>query len=225
MILIPAMNEARSVAEVVTGCLEWKLPVVVVDDGSSDSTVEEAERAGAQVISHPKNMGKGRAFWTGFNHAKEHGFEAVITLDGDGQHDPKEIGLFIDEFRRGEADIVLGSRMRNTKTMPLLRRFSNRSTSFIISKITGCLITDSQSGFRLITVHAWFTVNPRTSSFDTESELLITGGQQGLVIHEVPIRTIYGDEKSKISKWRDTWGFIRLALAAMVGRRPPSVVE
>ena len=225
MVLIPVLNEAALIAEVVAGCKTWNLPVVVVDDGSSDSTAEEAERAGAHVIRHSVNMGKGKALATGFDYAAKNGFEAVVTLDGDGQHDTEEMNRFIDEYRLGGADIIIGTRMHNVKTMPWLRRLTNRATSFVISRIMGYRITDSQSGYRLITVRAWFDVNPRTSRFDTESELLITGGQHGLNIREVPIRTIYGDEESKISRGRDTWRFIRLALAAMVGRRPPSVVE
>ncbi len=219
MVLIPVLNEAAAIAEVVAGCRTWNLPVVVVDDGSSDSTAEEAERAGAHVIRHPGNMGKGKALATGFDYASENGFEAVITVDGDGQHDTKQIDRFIEEFRRSHADIIIGSRMRNVKTMPWLRRLTNRATSFVISKITGCRITDSQSGYRLVTVRAWREARPRTSRFDTESEFLISAARCAIAIREVPIRTIYGEEKSKISKVRDTWRFIRLAVGALVGRQ------
>ncbi len=225
MILIPVLNEAVSIARVVAGCRTWNFPVVVVDDGSTDSTAEEAERAGALVIRHPSNMGKGKALATGFDYAAENGFEAVITLDGDGQHDTKQMSRFIDEYRRSNADIIIGSRMHNVKTMPWLRRLTNRATSFVISKITGCRITDSQSGYRLITVRAWREVDPRTSRFDTESEILIDAARRAIAIREVPIRTIYGDEKSKISKFRDTWRFIRLAVKALLGRKRPSGVK
>lgn len=218
MILIPVLNEAASIARVVAGCRTWDLPVVVVDDGSSDSTAKKAERAGARVIRHPSNMGKGKALATGFDYAAENGFEAVITLDGDGQHDTKQIDKFIDEFRLGNADIIIGSRMCDVKTMPWLRRLTNRATSFVISKIAGCRITDSQSGYRLVTVRAWREAGPRTSRFDTESELLISAARRAIAIREVPIRTIYGDEKSKISKVRDTLRFIRLAMRALAGR-------
>lgn len=216
MILIPAMNEAHSISRVVAGCLKWDLPVVVVDDGSFDLTAEEAEKAGAHVIRHSENMGKGQALASGFGYAADNGFEAVITLDGDGQHDTEQMNRFIDEFRRAGTDIIIGTRMGDVKTMPWLRRLTNRATSFVISKITGCRITDSQSGYRLITVRAWREAKPRTSRFDTESELLINAARCAIAIGEVPIRTIYGDERSKISKVRDTWLFIRLAVRSMV---------
>lgn len=225
MVLIPVFNEAPSIAHVVAGCRQWDLPVVVVDDGSSDSTAEEAERAGARVMRHPENMGKGRALATGFDYASKNGFEAVITLDGDGQHDAAQIGGFIDEFRRSGADLIIGTRMRNVKLMPWLRRLTNRATSFVISKITGCRISDSQSGYRLVTVRAWREADPRTSRFDTEPELLIRAARRSLAIREVPISTIYRDGKSEIKSVRDAWRFMILVMRALVGCERRSVVE
>lgn len=140
MVLIAAFNEAPVIGDVVAGCRKWRLPVVVVDDGSSDSTVEEAERAGAQVIAHSENHGKGKALATGFDYASRNGFEAVVTLDADGQHDPDQIGLFLDEYRRNGADVIVGTRMRDVRRMPWIRRFTNRASSFVISRITGCRI-------------------------------------------------------------------------------------
>ena len=107
--LIPAYNEARFIADVVNGALKH-LPVVVVDDGSSDGTGGAAALAGAKVISHGRNQGKGKALLTGFDYAIRRGVDAAITLDADGQHDPDEIPLFIEAFRAGQGDIIIGQR-------------------------------------------------------------------------------------------------------------------
>lgn len=217
MVLIPAFNEALAIENVVAGCRKWGLCVVVVDDGSSDSTADEARRAGAIIVVHSGNQGKGKALATGFDYASRNGFKAVITLDADGQHDPGEIGLFLDEYNLNGADIIVGTRMHDVRRMPWLRRLTNRASSFAISKITGCRVTDSQCGFRLITVRAWRGTNLKGARFDAESEILLKAPRRAFVVKEVPIRTIYRDQKSEISPWLDTWGFIKVAVAAMLG--------
>jgi glycosyltransferase involved in cell wall biosynthesis len=218
MILIPALNEAGSIGCVTASALKWGLPVVVVDDGSSDSTAGEAENAGARVLLHDRNRGKGAALTTGFDHALQNGFDAVITLDGDGQHDPSEIGLFIEEYRRNGADIIVGSRMSDVRDMPRIRRFTNRASSFMVSRITGVRITDSQSGFRLVKTRAWQDVAPRLDRFDAEPELLFGAARKFLVITEIPISTIYKRRKSSIAPLRDTWRFLMLAFYSWMER-------
>ncbi|MFC1671620.1 glycosyltransferase family 2 protein [Planctomycetota bacterium] len=223
MILIPAYNAAEFLESVVAQSLEWDLPVVVVDDGSSDATAEVAERAGATVVRHPSNMGKGKALSTGFQYAHDNEYAAVVTLDADGQHDPGEIGAFLEEHERSGADIVIGTRMRNVEGMPWLRRLVNRSSSFLVSKITGMRITDCQSGYRLVRTCAWQEVKPESPRFDAEPELLFGAAKRSFTITEVPIRTIYRDEaKSMISPPLDAWMFIKRAFKAMLDRRRAS---
>jgi glycosyltransferase involved in cell wall biosynthesis len=219
MILIPAYNAAEFIADVVAGCLKWGLPVVVVNDGSADGTARAAEEAGAVVVTHERNMGKGKALTTGFDYAEKNGFEAVVTLDADGQHAPDEIGRFLEEFRRSGTDVVVGTRMRHAKTMPWLRRLVNRSSSFALSRITGARITDCHSGYRLVRTRVWQSVKPESPRFDAEPELLIGAAQRGFTISEVPIRTIYRGEKSEISPSLDAWMFIKRAFRALRDRR------
>ncbi len=219
MILIPAFNAAGFIADVVKGCLKWEFPVIVVNDGSADATAETAEGAGAIVVTHENNMGKGKALATGFDYAGRNGYEAVVTLDADGQHDPSEIGRFLEEFRSNGTDVVVGTRMRHAGSMPWLRRLVNRSSSFAISRITGARITDCHSGYRLVRTKVWQSVGPESPRFDAEPELLIGAAQRSFTISEVPVRTIYRGEKSEISPSLDAWMFIKRAFRALLNRR------
>jgi len=212
-VVIPAFNAAGSVREVVEGTSEYidKGKIVVVDDGSEDETAMEAQNGGALVIRHEKNRGKGSALITGFNHfISIPGVKGVFTIDADGQHDPSEIPLFIDLFESEGVDIIVGNRMDDVGKMPLLRRFTNRVTSAVISLIAGCRIDDSQSGYRLISIELLRKIKFVTSRYDTESELLIKAGRMGARIASVPIKAIYADEVSSINPFSDTMRFLAL---------------
>ncbi|MCD5401612.1 glycosyltransferase family 2 protein [candidate division NPL-UPA2 bacterium] len=217
-VLIPAYNEEGTIFSLVRGLLALSAggqglveEVVIIDDGSTDNTREEAKRAGAQVISHPENRGKGAALKTGFRYALQKGFEAIITMDGDGQHDGTEIPAFLGKAQEKEAHIIIGNRMGNVGNMPFVRLWTNRITSWIISALTHQKIDDSQSGYRLIRKKVLQNINLVTSYFDAESELLIKASQRGYRIVSIPIRTIYKDKfVSKIKPLKDTLRFIRL---------------
>ena len=209
--VIPAYNEAASVGSVVASALDFVDGVVVVDDGSEDPTAEAARAAGAQVILHESNRGKGAALETGFAWARERGCAAAMTLDADGQHDPAEIPRLVEAFEAG-ADVVVGTRMYSRRGMPPLRAFTNFLTSLVTSCMAGRRITDSQSGFRMFRMSTAGTLRAATSRFESETEVLIKAARCGLSIREVRVRTIYGDEKSKISPFVDTVRFIMMAL-------------
>ena len=217
MALVPAYREALRVGDVVRGVLEH-LPCLVVDDGSGDGTAEAAEQAGATVVRHRRNVGKGAALKTGFAFARDHGYDGVVTLDADGQHDPAAIPLLVAEAEQG-ADIVIGARQSwAANGMPPSRRFSNSLTSAIIRRLAHCGVTDSQSGYRYVSVAVWFAAAPETTSFDAESEVLIRAGRMGFRITEVPVPTIYGTETSKINVLPETLRFVRLFVRYMVRR-------
>lgn len=218
--VIPAYNEGRRVGAVVRGVRKHVRSVVVVDDGSEDDTAEEARRAGARVIRHRRNRGKGAALQSGFDYALAQGYDAVICLDADGQHDPDELPRFIEALRRGRADIVLGSRMTNPEGMPWLRRWTNRTTSVILSRLAGETILDSQSGYKAIRTEVLRRVRPTRSGFDAESEFLILAARRGFRIGHVPIRTIYAEETSHINPVLDTWRFIKLCLTFILRLGP-----
>jgi len=215
-VFMPAYNEERHIARVVRSAREYGLTTLVVDDASADATVERARAAGAEVVRHDRNRGKGAALATGFAWALEQGYAAAITLDGDGQHDPAEIPLFIDCAEQTGADIVVGSRFLRrggdggVHLMPPHRKLTNWFMSSVLSAMAGTRLTDTQSGFRLIRTDAWARLGLSTGGFDTESEMLVRASRLGMLVREVPIRTIYGDEVSSISPARDTLRWIAL---------------
>jgi len=209
--LIPGYNEGPRIAEVVHGAAVH-LPVVVVDDGSSDDTAAQARAAGATVIEQRPNQGKGAALRAGFRRALVDGADAVLTLDADGQHDPAEMPKFLAAAGSGGAALWIGDRMQNTANMPWLRRLANRSTSAIISALAGQSIADSQSGYRLIGARVLQSVDLHFDRFEAESEILIKASRAGFKIGSVPIRTIYGQEQSTIHPVRDTVRFISLVV-------------
>lgn len=210
--IIPAFNESAHLADVVRQARLSASSVLVVDDGSGDGTALAARRAGAEVIIHSKNVGKGKALETGFRTALEGDCQAVVTLDADGQHRPSEIEGLLKTFERTNADIVIGSRMGSLANMPLVRRFTNRVTSGIISHLAHQKVSDSQSGFRLIRRRVLESTEMRTGHFDAESEFLVESSRMGFRFAESPISTIYADEKSKIHPVLDTLRFLRLAV-------------
>ncbi len=217
--VIPAYNEAGRIGEVVRETLIQVERVLVVDDGSADDTADAARSAGAEVIIHEKNRGKGAALSTGLARAGEEGFEAAVTLDADGQHNPAEIGRFIEAYVKSGADMVVGTRMSDRSTMPVVRSLTNLVTSVVISCLAGRRITDSQCGFRLIRLSTAGRMPLAAARYDTESEILVKAGRHGMLIKEVPISTIYRDEKSKINPLVDSWRFVRLALRLLFVER------
>ena len=211
-VLIPAFNEEKHIAEVISGASRYVEKVIVVDDGSSDGTGERAISAGAEVVVHRKNLGKGAALKTGLTKAFDEGFDPVIIIDGDAQHDWNEIPLFLKSGREGGADIVVGNRMGNARGMPIVRRCINRLTSFLVSKLAKQHIPDSQSGYRLIWKRTFPSISFTAIRYDAEPEMLIEAARAGWKIGSVPIRTIYGTEKSTINPLRDTLKFIVLVI-------------
>ena len=209
--LIPAYNEAAHIAAVVAGAAAH-LPVLVVDDGSADDTVRLAEKAGATVVRHVANRGKGTALVTGFGWALERGSGAVVTLDADGQHDPAEIPAFLDAFERGAGDLIIGR--RRFDQMPRARQWANATGSRLLSWAVGQRIYDNQSGYRLVSRRALETFRFTTTGFDLEVEMIAQAARAGLRIGWVPIRTIYAGEQSHINPLADTARFLRVVWRA-----------
>ncbi|MEA3409345.1 MAG: glycosyltransferase family 2 protein [Candidatus Eisenbacteria bacterium] len=222
LVVIPCKNLQSEVGEVVRGVLGLNLglDVVVINDGSTDGTSAAAEAAGAHVLEHEINLGKGAALKTGFEYAVEKQYDAVITMDGDGQHDPSAIPDFLNAVEKCDADIILGTRMHAVGEMPKLRIWTNRTTSRIISLIARQEITDSQSGYRLIRVRVLRDIVESfvTTRYDTESELLIRAARRGYTTAAVAIKSIYTGAVSHINPIVDTLRFIRLVGRSMFWR-------
>lgn len=209
--MIPAYQEERHVGEVAKRARGQLEHVLVVDDGSSDGTAERAHSAGVDLVVHPQNRGKGESIKTGLRYWFDRGSEYVVILDADGQHLPEEISRFVDATAsEADAKIFIGSRMNDTKTMPLLRRMVNRYMSNKISRICGQQIPDTQCGFRMLHRDIIPEVLSGASRFEYETEMLIIVSRRGHRIASVPITTIYSDEVSSINPVRDTLRFFKL---------------
>lgn len=205
--LIPAYNEARYIADVVTRTLVH-VPVVVIDDGSSDGTGAAAALAGAKVIAHKLNQGKGKALNTGFDYACQRGVDAAITLDADGQHDPDEIPLFIKAFRAGKGDIIIGQ--RTFAEMPAKSQFGNRAGTWLLGKAMGQPVPDNQSGYRLLSRKVMAAIRPTSTRFEAEVEILLRAQMAGFRLAWVPIQTIYNDKKSHFRPIHDSALFLKM---------------
>lgn len=208
--LIPSFREENRIAEVVQRTRAQLGHVLVVDDGSPDSTAQKARDTGADVIRHEVNRGKGAAIKTGFRDLLDRGFEFVLILDGDGQHLPEEIPLFLEEANKTHAKFVVGNRMADTRKMPRVRVLTNRYMSWQISRVCGQPIPDTQCGFRMIHRDVVPHLFCESNAYDYETEMLFIAAQRGFKISAVPVSTVYADEKSKIHPIRDTLRFFKL---------------
>jgi glycosyltransferase involved in cell wall biosynthesis len=212
--VIPAYNEGSSIAKVVGGALAH-LPVIVVDDGSTDDTAAMARDAGATVIEQRPNQGKGAALRAGFRAALADGAVAILTLDGDGQHDPAEISNFLRAYGADDSapDLIIGR--RDFRTMPPTRRLANELGRRAFSWAVGRDIPDNQSGFRLIGRDlAEATLASNEAGFEFEVEVITTCIRGRGRITWVPIRTIYAGEASHIRPLSHLVHFLRVVAKA-----------
>ncbi len=213
LILIPAYNEAERVGAVIKASKPYG-PVLVVDDGSKDQTSDVSRSAGAEVIRQEPNQGKGAALVRGFNYGLEQGYDAVLTLDADGQHDPSEISLFIQDFISNGSDLIIGK--RDFSKMPFPRNITNRIGTWSFSDAMQQHIPDNQSGYRL---HSRRLLQEALTSsehgFEFEVEIILRCVIKGYKISWIPIKTIYNArQNSKISPLRHAWKFYRLVYRA-----------
>ena len=210
-IVIPCFDAATKIAGVVQGALRTGLPVLVVDDGSVDGSGAIAAAAGAEVVRHPLNQGKGAALRTGFRHALLRGGEAVLTLDADGQHDPDDIPALLAAHEHATSALIIGVRSFAPDDMPTRSRIGNRISTFWIARFAGRHFSDTQSGFRLYPKALLGLKSMRTHRFDTEAELLLSAAKMGLDLVEVPVRTIYdADRVTHFHALKDTLRVMRL---------------
>jgi len=187
LVVIPAFNAERSVGGVIAEVRKVMDDVVVVDDGSRDRTGGVAREAGARVLVHEHNRGKGAALKTGFKYACENGYDGIITLDADGQHLPHEIPKFLDCRARTDADLIIGGRAHLFAQMLPRRRMANRFSAWSIAKASKTGITDSQSGFRFYSVNLLRNIRLHTDGFDMESEVIVRAGCGGFQVVTTPI--------------------------------------
>jgi glycosyltransferase involved in cell wall biosynthesis len=209
--IISAYGEEKHIGDIVRRTRRQLDHVLVVDDGSRDTTARCAREAGAEVIVHSQNRGKGEAIKTGLRHWLDRQFTHVIILDADGQHLPEEIDRFIAAAASAAGpSFFLGNRMNNLTGMPFVRRVVNRYMSNRISRICRQKIPDTQCGFRMLNRQLIPELLDGGNRFDYETEMLIIASRKGYRIESVPITTVYSDEVSSIHPARDTLRFFKL---------------
>lgn len=206
--LMPAYNEEKHIADVVTA-VQGYLPTLVVDDGSGDNTIAEAEKRGAYILRQSPNQGKGAALRAGFKWAIDHNYQAVLTLDADGQHEAADIPKFLAAYQARQADLIVGE--RQFRQMPLVRRIANMGGRWLFSWAVGQPVRDNQSGYRLISSRLMQVLgDSQLTGFEFEVEMITMCVRHGFKLDGVPIRTIYANETSHINPIQHTLNFLQL---------------
>lgn len=218
--IIPAFNEEISIGSMVINTKKYVDHVIVIDDGSTDDTAEIAQLAGADVIVHSKNRGKGEALKTGFHAASQNGTKIIVTIDADGQHDPSEIPIVVKPILSEEADIVIGSRYLNGNSIPLYRRIGQKILDSVTNMNSGIHVTDTQSGFRAFAVHTVPTFGFKENGFSIESDMLAEAASAGLKIKEVNIGVRYDVDCSTENPMKHGLKVLVNILKDMEFRRP-----
>ena len=220
--ILPAYNEEVSIGSMVLHARQHVDHVLVIDDGSKDKTSEMARLAGAEVIRHPKNMGKGKALRTGFEHAGKNGCKVVVTMDCDGQHDPDDIGKLVAPILNGEADMVNGSRYLNgnDENTPFYRRIGQNILDKATNLNAGLKITDTQSGFRAFARHTLPAFGFKSNGLAIESEMLMDAANAGLRIKEVGISVRYDVDNSSENPIRHGLGVLANVIHDMELNKP-----
>ena len=209
--VIPAYQDEKHIGDIVRRTRERLDHVLVIDDGSSDQTAQRAREAGAEVIVHDENRGKGEALKTGLGHWFDQEVTWVSLLDSDGQHLPEEIDRFVAAVAAAtRPSFLIGNRMNDLARMPFIRRVVNRYMSRRISRVCGQEIPDTQCGFRMLERQLIPELLGGGHRFDYETEVLIIASRKGYRIESVPITTVYTDQVSKIHPLRDAFRFFKL---------------
>ena len=208
--IIPAYQDEKHIGDIVRRTRERLYHVLVVDDGSSDHTAQRARDAGAEVIVHDQNRGKGEAIKTGLGYWMDREVMWVSLLDSDGQHLPEEIDRFLTAAGATQLTFFIGNRMNNLTGMPFIRRVVNRYMSRQISRVCGQEIPDTQCGFRMLHRQLIPQLLGGGDRFDYDTEVLIIASRKSYRITSVPITTVYSDQVSKIRPLRDAIRFLKL---------------
>ena len=206
--VIPTYHNGGTVADVVRGVLRQGLPVLVVDDGSTDDTAQKLEGLDVKVFRHPENRGKGRALRSGLEEARRLGYRFAVTLDADGQHDPADIPALV--AAAGERTLVVGSRNLTAAGMPAGNTFANRFSNFWFTVQTGRKLPDTQTGFRVYPLEDLPSLKLLTSRYEAELTLLVFSAWKGLRLVPVPVRVYYPEDR--VSHFRPFADFFRISV-------------
>ena len=223
-IVIPTYNNGRTVADVVRNALEYCEDIIVVDDGSTDNTfVETHGRATLQndhtslqnditIITHPVNMGKGKALTTGFHAALERGFRYAITMDADGQHYASDLPAFAEALTTHPDTLIVGSRQFGLPNMPQKSSFANKFSNFWFAVQTGKRLPDTQTGYRLYPLNKMGKMKLLSSRYEAELALLVRSVWRGIDILPIPINVYYPPKEERVSHFRPGMDFFRISV-------------
>ncbi|MCG7974171.1 MAG: glycosyltransferase family 2 protein [Candidatus Thiodiazotropha taylori] len=222
-VVIPVYNESATIRDVAAAALQQTENVIIVDDGSSDDSHSQLEGLNVHLLRHQQNQGKATALQSGFDQAIKLNAEMIITLDGDGQHNPAEIPQLISAAQANPNSIIIAARLKQRHNAPKLRLFANRFADFWVSWAAGYPVTDSQSGFRLYPFDLLRDVRLNTSKekgFVFESEIVIEAASHSFYSVSVPVESIYhvGRRQSHYKPWTDTWRIVRMIAWRLIKR-------
>lgn len=209
-VVIPAYNEAETIRDIASRVCSYTDLVVIVNDGSTDDTVQSLDDLPVTILTNSNNIGKGECLIRGAQHAIEKGADWVITLDADGQHRPEDIPLLLEAATHYPGMIIIAARLRGRSTAPPLRSFANKFADFWISWAAGHRIRDTQSGFRLYPSMVFQQCTGNATGFTFESEILINASGCGIFTHSVAIDTIY-DKQARPSHYKPTSDTLSIA--------------
>lgn len=197
-IVLPVFNEEKKVGEVLKDLLKFNFPVVVIDDGSTDQTSKiidlyKKKSRKLQIIRHKINLGKGAAIKTGCIVAFNNGADAIIMMDGDGQHRVSDLPKFIEALKKEKFDIIFGARLLNSK-VPYIRLLGNKMASGLVAFLFGVYVSDLVCGFRAFTKKTFKKINLSSQGYGVEAEMVILAGRHKLTSCEIPVETVYYDK-------------------------------
>lgn len=221
-IVIPAWNEEKSIGKVVKDTLaifkksNFDTTIVVVSDGSKDATATIAKKSGAVVVQHILNTGVGGSTATGLSYAQQEGFDLAATMDADGQHSAADVLKGAEALTKGKADLLIGSRLIDSRGMSRVKIIGNKGLSFITGILFGINSTDSQSGLRIFSRRALENLRWKTSGYEFCSEMLWRAKQQHLTIDEYPIKAIYTDYSK--TKGQNNWNGVNIVKSLLKRR-------
>jgi len=211
-VIIPTYNNEKTLARVLDKTLEFTQNIIVVNDGSTDSTsIILSDYQIIKIITQPKNYGKGMALRTGFKEALNRGFDYAVTLDSDGQHFPEDIPVFVEEIQENGEALLIGDRNMEQEGIPGKSSFGNRFSNFWYKFETGIKLNDTQSGFRLYPLRSMKKLKFFTRKFEFEIEIIVKAAWTGIPVKNVPIRVLY-DESERVSHFRPLRDFTRISL-------------
>jgi len=212
-VLVPTYNNEQTLGKVLSSLLPFTNQIIVVNDGSTDSTLRILEQfPQINLVSYPKNKGKGYALRTGFRFAVKSGYDYAITIDSDGQHFADDLHKFLTKLEDHPAAIIIGARNMDQASVPGKSSFGHKFSNFWFWVETGLTMSDTQSGYRLYPVKLLNKTNFITRKFEFEIEVLVMSAWRGIEITEVPVRVYYADKANRVSHFRPFKDFTRISI-------------